>query len=226
MDSLAYRLHQLRVQYAEHIVLEVSALNIATGGVTVVVGPNGAGKTTLLRVLALLLEPSSGDLELNSRRVKWRERSLRHLRLQVTYVAQSPLLFRRSVRSNLEYGLRRRGLDFDSRVEATLAAVGLEGFADRPAWKLSGGETQRVAIARALAIDPPIYLFDEPTANIDRQYVPVIEDLVRELGRRGRTVVMSTHNQEQAQRLGEATVFLEAGRVIAGAAARGFTPGS
>lgn len=216
MPAPAYRLDQLRVDLGAHTALDLRSLDIEAGRITVVVGANGAGKTTLLRVLALLLPPAAGSMKFLGRDVDWRERVLQRLRAGVTLVAQAPLLFHRSVGANLAYGLHRRGIGADRRIEAALAQVGLEGFAQRPAWKLSGGETQRVAIARALAIDPPVYLLDEPAANIDRANVPLIEETVRSLAARGRTVVLTTHNAEQAERLGDATIFLEGGRVARG----------
>lgn len=215
MSAPAYRLEQVRVDLGGRTVLDLPAFEIGAARTTVIVGSNGAGKTTLLRVLAMLLAPSAGRLEFFGRKVEWRQRLLHPLRAEVTLVAQAPLLFRRSVKANLEYGLRRRRIGADGRVEEALSAVGLTGFTQRPAWKLSGGETQRVALARALAIDPPVYLLDEPAANIDRANVPVVEELVRGLAAKGRTVVMTTHNAEQAARLSDATVFLEAGRIAA-----------
>src|ERR1700687_1185623 len=168
MDAPAYRLRGLRVERAGRCVLDIPSLDIDTGRITAIVGPNGAGKTTLLRALAFLREPTAGAAEFFGRPVTYRERDLIAHRRQVTLVAQSPLLFRRSVRANLAYGLHRRGAPIDGRIDAVLAEVGLTGFGDRPAWKLSGGEAQRVAVARALALDPAVYLFDEPTANVDR----------------------------------------------------------
>ena len=213
MNTAAYRLRDLRVERAGRGVLDIPALDLASGRVTAIVGPNGAGKTTLLQVLALLLAPTSGNVELLGHAIVHRGRALLGQRRQVTLVAQSPLLFRRSVRANLTYGLRQQGLEADGRVDAALATVGLVGFAERPAWKLSGGEAQRVAIARALALDPPVYLFDEPTANVDRQHIATIEALLGALGARGKTVILTTHNLEQAYRLSDAVVCLIEGRL-------------
>lgn len=193
--------------------LDLDALDLGAAQVTAVVGPNGAGKTTLLRLLAFLESPASGTLEFRGRRVPDADRAA--LRRQVTLVAQSPLLFRRTVRANVAYGVRARSLPSEARVDAALAAVGLSEFGDRPAWTLSGGEAQRVAIARALAIDPPVFLFDEPTANVDRGYVRVIESLIRQLGERGKTAIFTTHDLEQAYRLSDAVVALAGGRVVA-----------
>jgi tungstate transport system ATP-binding protein len=214
-DEHAYRLRNVRFDYGARPVLDVAALELPCGQTTALVGPNGAGKTTLLRLLAFLLPPSGGVIELNGRAVSGRGGNLSARRREVTFVGQSPLLFHRSVRANVAYGLRARGLPDGKRVEAALAAVGLAGFADRPAWKLSGGETQRVAIARALAIDPPIYLFDEPTASVDREHVAVIESLIAGLGAAHKTVILTTHNLEQAFRLSDSVLSLMSGRVTA-----------
>ncbi len=214
MTALAYRLRDVRVTYGTRTVLGIAALEVPCGRVTAIVGPNGAGKSTLLRTLAFLLSPTSGQIEFLGRTVTFREAELAELRRQVTCVAQAPLLFRRSVRANVAYGLRARGLPADDgRVDAALDAVGLSGFAERAAWKLSGGEAQRVAIARALAIDPAVYLFDEPTASIDRASIPLIESLLAQLSGAGKTVVVTTHNVEQAYRLSENVVALDAGHL-------------
>ena len=209
----AYRLRDLRVEYASRQVLGIPALDLGRGKVTVIVGPNGAGKSTLLRVMAFLLQPTAGTVEFGGQVVTHRPRELASLRRQATYIAQAPLLFHRSVYANVAYGLRVRRLPSDGRVDAALRAVGLSGFGHRQAWKLSGGEAQRVSIARALAVDPPVYLFDEPTANIDREFVPIIESVLIDLGTAGKTVVLTTHNPEQAYRLSDTVVSLERGRV-------------
>ncbi|HZW72527.1 MAG TPA: ATP-binding cassette domain-containing protein, partial [Caldimonas sp.] len=213
MEDSAYRLRGLRVDYGTHCALDVAALELPAGRITAVVGPNGAGKSTLLRVLAFLLPPTAGSIELLGRTVERGTGDLTALRRQVTYVAQAPLLFHSSVRANVAYGLRARGARSDERVDRALAAVGLQGFGERSARRLSGGETQRVAIARALAIDPPALLFDEPTANLDRATVPVIEALLRSLGEAGKTVVLTTHNLEQAYRLSHRVIALNDGRL-------------
>ena len=215
MDDLAYEIANLRVELGGRTVLDVAALSIPRGRITAVVGPNGAGKTTLLQVLAFLRLPMAGTVSFAGQRVAYSGRHLRDLRQRVTLVAQSPLLFRRSVRANIVYGLRAHGLACDRRVDEALAAVALDGFESRPAWKLSGGETQRVAIARALAIDAPVYLFDEPTSSIDREHVATVERVVTQLGAAGKTVVLTTHNLDQAYRLTDTVLSLVGGRVSA-----------
>ncbi len=213
MEAPLYRLHAVRVEFAGHLVLDIPALELPRGRITAIVGPNGAGKTTLLRLLAILREPAAGTIEFDGQPVSYRTRDAAHLRRQVTLVAHSPVLFRRSVHANVAYGLHARGEAGDGRVDAALAAVGLHGFGERPARKLSGGESQRVAIARALAIDPPVYLFDEPTANVDREHIVIIEEVLTKLGAAGKTVILTTHNLDQAYRLSDAVLSMIAGRI-------------
>jgi molybdopterin-binding protein len=210
---MTFRLRDVRVAYGTRCALDIPALELPAGRITAVVGANGSGKSTLLRLLALLLPPTAGTIELHGEAVDAGGRDLTTLRRQVTYVATAPLLFHGSVRNNVGYGLRARGERDNARVDAALAAVGLAGFAERAAQRLSGGEAQRVAIARALAIDPPVLLFDEPTANIDRGALPLIESLLRRLGESGKTVVLASHNLEQAYRLGHHVLALRGGRV-------------
>lgn len=213
MTPVAYHLEHLVVRRGSSTVLELPSLEIPVGGVRVVMGANGAGKSTLLRVLAFLQPTHSGSVRFAGRKVRYREDDLMRLRRQVTYVSQSPVLFDRSVAANVAYGLRVRRLTIAGRVEEALAEVGLAGFADRPARKLSGGETQRVAIARALVVDPDVYLFDEPTASIDREWVPLIESLLQRLGLEGKTVVVTTHDATQAHRLSASVIVLDGGRL-------------
>lgn len=210
----AFALQDLVLELGGTVVLRIAALELAQGAVTAVVGPNGAGKTSLLEVLAGLRTPRVARFAVFGEVVTPGTAAWEELRKKVTYVAQRPLLFRRSVFANVAYGLKVRGAGDRVRVQRALARVGLQELAWRPAWRLSAGEAQRVAVARALAIDPPVYLFDEPTANLDRDFVPEFESLVRELAARGRTVVFSTHALDQAYRLVDRRIALEGGRLV------------
>lgn len=213
-SELAFSLRQMVWQWGTDTILDIVELDIPAGQVTAVVGPNGAGKTSLLEVLAGLRQPRAQRFMCLGQECSPGTPAWEQLRRRVTYVAQRPWMFRRSVYANVAYGLRLRGTPERERVWRALERVGLAAYAERPAWTLSAGEMQRVAIARALAIEPPILLFDEPTANLDRDFVPIFEDLVRELVADGRTVLFSTHLLDQAYRLGERIVSLEGGRVV------------
>ncbi|MEO8605885.1 MAG: ATP-binding cassette domain-containing protein [bacterium] len=208
---MTYVLEDVRIERGGRCVLDLPQLTIARGAVTALVGPNGAGKSTLLRLLAFLLAPQRGRVSFAGAAVDYRPGALTALRRRVTYVASSPYLLRGTVRRNVGYGLRARRAADRGAVEAALTAVGLTALAARTARTLSGGEAQRVALARALAVAPEVVLFDEPTANVDRATLPQIEAVIERLRRDGATVVLATHDLDQAQRLGDAIVALDGG---------------
>ncbi|MCX8073767.1 MAG: ATP-binding cassette domain-containing protein [Candidatus Binatia bacterium] len=210
----AFDIRGLHLTDGAKTLLRIEQLQIPAGRVTALVGPNGAGKTSLLESLAGLRAARAESFLCLGTEYAGGNGSWSALRRSVTYVAQRPYLFRRSVFANVAYGLRVRREPDRARVFAALKRVGLTGYADRPAWKLSGGEAQRVAIARALAVDPPIFLFDEPTANLDRDFVPTFEALLGTLVQQGRTVVFSTHALDQAYRLGQQILSLDGGQMV------------
>ena len=134
----------------------------------------------------------------------------------MTTVSQRPVLLDRSVRANVEYGLRLRGRrDREGEVRARWRMVGLAALEGQSARTLSGGEAQRVALARAMVIRPDVLLLDEPTANLDPYNVGVIEDAVRRLNaERGTTVVLVTHNVFQARRLAHRVALILEGKIV------------
>lgn len=181
--------------------LSVESLDLVSKQVYALTGANGAGKSTLLRIIALLLKPQQGVVQFPGST----SRDPDQLRKKVTYVEQSPYLFQGSVSDNLAFGLKLRGVaraEQLRRIRLTLSIVGLEGFEQRKAKELSSGETQRVALARALVFKPDLLLLDEPTANIDVNSRPAFEGLLARLSKYGVTVVFSTHDRFQAQRVG------------------------
>lgn len=177
---------------------------------TVILGPNGAGKSLLLRVLHGLVPPAAGRLD-------WAESDPVRRRFAQAFVFQKPVLLRRSVRGDLAVALRARGVprrERRARIAEALALVGLEGFERRAARTLSFGEQQRLALARARALRPELLLLDEPTASLDPAATRMVEAIVRDLGARGVTIVMSTHDLGQARRLAEHVLFLYEGRLV------------
>ncbi len=134
---------------------------------------------------------------------------------QIATVFQHPILLHRSVRENVEYGLRLRDQRDDKRVDEIIARVGLATFAASAADSLSGGERQRIALARALVLNPEVLLLDEPTANLDPHNVSMIESIIREENKtRGTTIVLVTHNVFQAKRLAQRVGLLLNGSLI------------
>jgi tungstate transport system ATP-binding protein len=179
-------------------------------------GPNGAGKSLTLRILAGLLQPTSGKVRFSGGRPTPRELAL---------VFQKPVLLRRSVHANLHHALATYGApraERPDRIAELLRTTGLDGLGSRPARRLSGGEQQRLAMARALAARPRFLLLDEPTASLDPQSTAAIEALIRRAAGEGVKVVLVTHDRDQAARLAGDVVFLNRGRVAEAAPARRF----
>lgn len=207
----------IRKKY-EHEVLRVDSLAIKKGEIYGIIGPSGAGKSTLLRIINLLTPPDSGSILFHGKPVSYNGAARLAIQRKMSLVFQKTLLFRDSVRNNVAYGLRARGLalpEIEKRVNALLEQVGMTDLAARRADTLSGGEAQRVAIARAVAFEPELLLLDEPTANLDPGNIEMIEDMVIKMNNlRSITVVMVTHNIFQAHRIAKEVIFIHQGDII------------
>jgi tungstate transport system ATP-binding protein len=167
--ELVYEAEDLIQVYNGRQALNLPRLAVPPGSVTALTGVNGSGKSTLLRILAFLEVPASGRLSFLGRPCPWTRDNPRR---EATLLLQEPYLLRRSVLSNVLYGLRVRGVaarEAGERAAEALLAVGLppERFARRDWRELSGGEAQRVALAARLALKPRVLLLDEPTASLD-----------------------------------------------------------
>jgi phosphate transport system ATP-binding protein len=218
----------LSFYYGRHQALKGVNLTMPFNAVTALIGPSGCGKTTMLRCFnrmhdlypgnryegQIILRP--GNLDIVSSRVDPME-----MRLRVGMVFQKPNPFPKSIFENVAFGLRLKGIKqrpvLAERVEAALRSAALwEEVKDRlkqSAYTLSGGQQQRLCIARALAPEPEILLFDEPTSALDPASTAHIEDLIYQLKDR-LTIVIVTHNMQQAARVSDETVFLFQGEVI------------
>ena len=195
--------------------------------VTAIIGPSGCGKSTLLRCFnrihdlypdtryegKIILQPSGTN-------VIGPETDPLEMRLRVSMVFQKPNAFPKSVFENAAFGLRLRGVtgkDLERQVEQSLRSAALwDEVKDRlhqSAYTLSGGQQQRLCIARALATDPEMLLFDEPTSALDPIATTKIEDLIFELKRK-LTVIIVTHNMQQAARVSDVTAFMYLGELI------------
>jgi UDP-glucose/iron transport system ATP-binding protein len=182
-------------------------------GATAIVGPSGSGKSTLLRLLNRLAAPDTGTVLYRGRPIA--ERDPLELRRQVSLVPQLPALLEGTVGSNLRYAAGLAGTELDSG--RCLGLAGLDpGFAERDVSKLSVGEQQRAMLARALAQRPEVLLLDEPTSALDHGARDAIEATLAELRRELEiSLVVVSHDPEQARRLGEWVVRMEAGRAVA-----------
>ncbi len=181
-------------------------------------GGSGSGKTTLIRILDLLEFPASGKLLFDGIDVFTKGAYQLEARRRLSYVQQKPLVFTMNVYDNIACGLRWRHISSDivkrKAVEA-LELVGMADYRNRYAKTLSGGEMQRVAIARAIIIEPEVLFLDEPTANMDPISVAKVEEVLAHIiNERKTTIIMTTHNMSQAQRMASRLGVLINGRLL------------
>ena len=181
------------------------------GMVTAIVGPSGAGKTSVLRCINRLEEPHEGRILLDG--TDTRSIDPTELRRRVGMIFQTPVLFEGGVRANLVYGMN--GVS-DRDIEDALESAGLAAsFLERESSALSVGQAQRVCIARALVRRPEALLFDEPTSALDFKAAARIEDLLGSLVAGGLTLILVTHNLDQAKRVAARAVLMVDGRIVA-----------
>lgn len=199
----------LKKQYHKRVVLDIDDLYIKSGQVLGLTGPNGSGKTTFMRIIAGLESADEGlvnydTISLNKRILK-----------AMTYVSPNPYLIDTTVFNNIAYPLKIRKFEkneIEKRVNVVLDEFGITSLKSKNAKQLSSGESQRVALARALVFEPELILLDEPTANIDKETVPIIEKALLKHNRdSGMTIVIATHDIEQPKRLCEKIIRFESG---------------
>ncbi len=196
--------------------------------VTALIGPSGCGKTTFLRCFNRMhdLYPNNryeGEIILypETRNIISPDVDPIEIRMRISMVFQKPNPFPKSIYENVAYGLRVRGISdkrfLDERVETSLRGAAIwDEVKDRInslAYELSGGQQQRLCIARALATDPEIILFDEPTSALDPSATSKIEELIMEL-KNTVTILIVTHNMQQAARISDRTGFMMLGELI------------
>jgi len=199
--------------------LDGVSLEIKNGEMLAIMGPSGSGKSTLMNMLGCLDVPTSGQYFLDDKEVsKMDEDDLADIRShKVGFVFQSfNLLARLTAFENVELPLIYMGLGAAERREKAVKALEMVGLADRMDHKpaeLSGGQQQRVAIARAFAGDPAIVMADEPTGNLDSKSGKEIMEVLKELHRHGKTIVLITHDRQVACQAGR-TINMMDGRIV------------
>jgi phosphate transport system ATP-binding protein len=201
-------------------------LDVRQGTVTAVIGPSGCGKSTLLRTINRIYElyprqRATGAIEIDGRNIFARDFSLSELRRRVGMVFQRPTPFSASIRNNVGFALshfeRLNQREVDDRIEEALRQAALwdevkDNLGDS-ALSLSGGQQQRLCIARTIAVHPDVILLDEPTSALDPISTAKIEELIAEMRDRY-TIVIVTHNMQQAARVSQRTAFFHLGEMI------------
>ena len=227
-ENLKSEVKNLNFYYGDVHALKNINLPIERRKVTALIGPSGCGKTTFLRCFNRMhdLYPHNrykGEIILypDGINIISPEIDPIEIRMQISMVFQKPNPFPKSIYENVAYGLRVRGINksqiLDEKVEKSLRGAALwDEVKDRLhdlAFELSGGQQQRLCIARALATDPRILLFDEPTSALDPTATSKIEELIVEL-KDEVTIIIVTHNMQQAARVSDSTAFMYLGELI------------
>ena len=192
--------HELTRRFGDVLAVDRLTLTVRPGEIFGFLGPNGAGKTTTIRMLAALIEPTSGEATVAGYRLG---KDDNRLRAKVGFLTETPGLYDRlSAEANLAYFAHLYDVaDVPGRVEHYLRWLGLWDQRYEPAGTLSKGMRQKLAIARALLHDPPIVFLDEPTSALDPEAAHLVRDFIAGLRREGRTIILCTHNLDEADRL-------------------------
>lgn len=225
-EQKALEIKNLDLFYGDKQALSKVSMNIPKGQVTAFIGPSGCGKSTLLRCINRMNDlvdncRTSGEILLHGQNIYDKSVDVAALRRNVGMVFQRPNPFPKSIYENVVYGLRLQGIKekrkLDEVVEQSLRGAALwDEVKDRlhdSAFGLSGGQQQRLVIARSIAIEPEVLLLDEPTSALDPISTLVIEELINDLKSKF-TVVIVTHNMQQAARVSDQTAFMYMGELI------------
>jgi phosphate transport system ATP-binding protein len=225
-ETVCIQAKELNLYYGEKQALTNVNLSIPEKRVSAFIGPSGCGKSTLLRCFNRMNDlvdncHINGDITINSQNILDRNVDVAELRRRVGMVFQKPNPFPKSVYENVAYGLRLQGMKnrraLDEIVEKSLRGAALwNEVKDRlhdSALGLSGGQQQRLVIARAIAIEPEILLLDEPASALDPISTLKIEELINEL-KTQYTIVIVTHNMQQAARVSDYTAFMYMGELV------------
>lgn len=216
----------LSFYYGQHQALFDNSLEIAPRSVTAVIGPSGCGKSTHLRIYNRIFElypeqRATGEILLDGVNILSPNTDILDLRRKVGMIFQKPTVFPRSIYENVAYGLRihykMKEADVQMRVEKALKQAALwdevKDSLQKPGSALSGGQQQRLCIARAIAVAPEVLLMDEPTSAIDPVATAKVEETVQSL-KSEFTIVIVTHNMQQAARISDYTAFFYAGKIV------------
>ncbi|KPL28250.1 MAG: phosphate ABC transporter ATP-binding protein [Acidithiobacillales bacterium SM1_46] len=220
------QVRDLNFYYGKYHALKDINLSIAANKVTAFIGPSGCGKSTLLRTFNRMYElypdqRATGDILLDGENVLSPRADVYRLRARVGMVFQKPTPFPMTIYENIAYGVqlyeKLRRSDMDDRVEWALQQAALwdevKGKLKQSGMSLSGGQQQRLCIARAIAVKPEVVLLDEPASALDPISTLKIEELIYEL-KRNYTIVIVTHNMQQAARVSDFTAFMYLGDLI------------
>lgn len=212
--STTVRLNELSKRYGTQLAVDALSLTIEPGSMLALLGPSGCGKTTCLRMIAGLVQPTSGEIFIDGKRITGTPVHRRNIGMLFQNYALFPHM---TVAENVAFGLEARRLpkaEIASRVSGALQLVQLGGYADRMPAQLSGGQQQRVALARCLVVEPALLLLDEPLGALDKGLRENMQVELRALQQRlGITTIMVTHDQDEALTLADRIAIMRGGRL-------------
>jgi polar amino acid transport system ATP-binding protein len=205
-------------RFGTHTVIDHANLELDNVHCLALIGPSGGGKSTLLRIVAGLEYPTSGTVVLNNRKIEYDELALLRHRRSLGTVFQAYNLFPnltalRNITLPLEEVHGKTAEQARELAETTLRRFQLLDHAHKRPAELSGGQRQRVAIARAIAIKPQVVLLDEPTSALDPEMTAEVLELIEEIKREGRDLLLVTHEMGFARRLADRVALLSAGKI-------------
>ena len=209
----------LKKSYGKNNVLNGINEHIKKGEVVVIIGPSGSGKSTFLRCLNLLEEPTSGEIIFEGKNITDKKIDINKTREKMGMVFQHFNLFpHKTVLENITLApIKVKGVkveDANKKAIALLKLIGLEDKKDAYPASLSGGQKQRIAIARSLAMEPDVLLFDEPTSALDPEMVGEVLNVMKDLAKKGMTMVVVTHEIGFAREVGDRILFIDGGKIL------------
>ena len=199
--------------YDGDLILDDLSLSVKENSFVTLLGPSGCGKTTTLRIIGGFEKPDKGQVIFDGEDITNTPPNKRQLN---TVFQKYALFTHMSIAENIAFGLKIKGKSksyIDDKIKYALKLVNLDGFENRSVDSLSGGQQQRLCIARTLAVQPEVILMDEPTSALDPISTMKIEDLALEL-KKDYTIVIVTHNMQQAARISDKTAFFLLGELI------------
>lgn len=193
-------------------------LSVKKGEKIALMGENGSGKSTLFKLLNGTLKPAKGEIIIDGQPVKYNKKGLRDVRKRVGIVFQDSddQLFSADVRQDISFGLYNLGYDdkqVEEKVNRIIKYFHMEEFSKKPVQFLSGGQKKRVAISDVVVMEPEIILLDEPSAGMDPENCNILDDIIRILGDKGITLIISTHDANKALKNADRVIVMNKGKI-------------
>lgn len=218
--SIMLKLENICFSYEkQNKILKNISLDIKKGEKTVFLGENGSGKSTLFFLLNGLLKPDSGEIYFNGEKLKYKKKDLENLRKKVGIVFQDPevQIFAPTVYQEMAYGLQNLGYSnekIEEKISEISAELNMKKILEKPCHHLSYGQKKRVTIASILAMEPEILVLDEPTAWLDFKNIKKTLEMIKNLCKRGKTLVISTHDIDFAYEVADYIYILNEGQIV------------